>query len=241
MPTSIFPVVHRLNPAGWAHLLVYGLVLPVMVLRSRHKVLGPPGQPLPDRLQHFRRTTVELSVLTAGSLAVALAQRMELFPRAWPPWRGVIVGALAYATAVLCMRPRWRRAVERNLRAAHLFMPSNRTERGWWIAVSLLAGIGEEITWRGVQTGLLVAATGSYGIAALASALSFGGTHLVQGWRSAGVIGVFALAFQVIVWLCGSLYVAMAVHVLFDITAGLTYGRLGRQLGYGQPKHAPAV
>ena len=54
----------------------------------------------------------------------------------------------------------------------------------------------------------------------------------MQGWKSAAIIAVFALGFQTIVWLSGSLYVAMAVHVLYDITAGLTYGRLGRELGY---------
>src|SRR6185436_18860320 len=101
-----------------------------------------------------------------------------------------------------------------------------------WIAVSLLAGIGEEITWRGVQTGLLAAATGSYGVATILSALSFGGAHMIQGWRSASVIVVFALGFQALVWLTGSLYVAMAVHVVYDITAGIAYGRLGRELGF---------
>ena len=32
--------------------------------------------------------------------------------------------------------------------------------------------------------------------------------------------------------LVGSLYVAMAVHIAYDITAGLSYGRLGKELGY---------
>lgn len=34
------------------------------------------------------------------------------------------------------------------------------------------------------------------------------------------------------VWLSGSLYVAMAVHIMYDVTAGISYGRLGKQLGY---------
>ena len=195
--------------------------------------------PLPDRLRHFRRATLELSCLAAGSLAVAWAQRMPLFPRTFPSWRGLLAGVAAYGMAVLFMRPRWRSAVERQVRVAHLFMPSNGRERSWWLGVSLLAGVGEEITWRGVQTGLLVAATGSYAIAAVLSALSFGGAHAVQGWKSAAVIVLFALGFQALVWLTGSLYVAMAVHISFDVTAGLSYGRLGRQFGY-RPAGAPA-
>jgi CAAX protease family protein len=94
------------------------------------------------------------------------------------------------------------------------------------------AGIGEEITWRGVQTGLLAAVTGSYAIGALLSALSFGGAHAMQGWRSGRGIVLFALGSQALVWLTGSLYVAMAFHVLYDVTTGITYGRLGQKLGY---------
>jgi membrane protease YdiL (CAAX protease family) len=130
------------------------------------------------------------------------------------------------------MRPRWRRAVERRTRVVHLFMPDTAAERAWWLAVSILAGVGEEITWRGVQTALLSALMGSYLLGALLSAVSFGLAHFIQGWRSAVVITIFALGFQTIVWLSGSLYVAMAVHVAYDMTAGLSYARLGRELGY---------
>jgi hypothetical protein len=55
-------------------------------------------------------------------------------------------------------------------------------------------------------------------------------THIIQGWRSVAVIVVFALGFHTLVWLAGSLYVAIAVHVAYDITAGISYGKLGREL-----------
>jgi hypothetical protein len=158
----MYPFVYRLNAAGWAHLFVYGVLLPLMVVRGRRKVVGSPGAPLPDRLRYFQATTMELLMLAVGSLAVARAERMELFPSTFPPWYAIVAGIVAYAIAVFFMRPRWRRAVERNARVAHLFMPSNGTERAWWLVVSLLAGAGEEISWRAVQTGLLAAATGSY-------------------------------------------------------------------------------
>jgi hypothetical protein len=41
---------------------------------------------------------------------------------------------------------------------------------------------------------------------------------------------VFALCFQLLVWLAGSLYVAMVVHVAYNITAGLAYCRFRREL-----------
>jgi membrane protease YdiL (CAAX protease family) len=109
-------------------------------------------------------------------------------------------------------------------------MPANAPERAWWLAVALLAGVGEEITWRGVQAALAGALTGNFGIAALLCSISFALTHIVQGWKSVALIVIFALGFHTLVWLAGSLYVAMAVHVAYDITAGISYGRLGREL-----------
>ena len=46
------------------------------------------------------------------------------------------------------------------------------------------------------------------------------------------VIAAFAFGFHALVWLSGTLYVAMAVHIAYDITAGIQYGKLGREFGY---------
>lgn len=53
------------------------------------------------------------------------------------------------------------------------------------------------------------------------------------------IITVFAFGFQALVWLTGSLYLAMAVHVAYDITTGLTYGRLGGAAATGKASLAP--
>jgi membrane protease YdiL (CAAX protease family) len=109
-------------------------------------------------------------------------------------------------------------------------MPANSRERAWWMAVSIVAGVGEEISWRGAQAALVGILTGDFWIAAILCSISFGLTHAVQGWKSIAIIAVFALGFHTLVWLGGSLYVAMAVHVAYDVTAGISYGRLGREL-----------
>ena len=48
----------------------------------------------------------------------------------------------------------------------------------------------------------------------------------------ARIIFIFALGLQGLAWLDDSLYVAMAVHTAYDITAGICYGRLAERLGY---------
>lgn len=227
----MFPFAYELNLAGWFHLTYFGVVIPAAAARGRKKLIGN-DQPLPNRLRYFQVTTLTLGVFAGLSLLVARVQWIHLFPRTLPPWSALAAGVGLYAAVVALMRPRWRRAVERRTRVVHLFMPANAAERAWWIAVSVLAGISEEITWRGVQAALLGALTGSFWIAALLSTISFGLAHIVQGWKSAALIAVFALGFHGLVWLGGSLYVAMAVHIAYDVTAGISYGRLGRELGF---------
>jgi membrane protease YdiL (CAAX protease family) len=224
--------VERAQFAAWAHVLYFGILLPVLVFRLHRKFAGRK-KALPDRKKHFRGATVELAYHAGLSVFVAIVAGIDLFTFETSHLaRGLAVGAAFYIAAVLYMQPRWRRAVEKRSPIVSLYMPSDFEERAWWILVSLLAGVGEEITWRGVQTQLLVPIVGTYAVAALLSAISFGGAHFVQGWRSVLVIVVFALGFQAIVLASGGLYVAMLVHVAYDVTAGLMYGKLGRELSY---------
>lgn len=227
----MFPFVYQINPAGWAHLLYFGLVIPFTVIWQARK-FHHPAAALPNRLAHFRRTVATLVLFGGISLLVARAQRMDLFPRVLPSWQSIGAGMLMYITAVIGMRPFWKRAVARRVRAVHLFMPANGTERAWWVAVSILAGVSEEITWRGVQAGLAYRLFGNFWVTVLFCAISFGAGHMNQRWKSAALISVFAIAFHLLVWLSGSLYVAMMVHIAYDITAGISYGKFGRDLGY---------
>jgi membrane protease YdiL (CAAX protease family) len=237
----VFPQAFELNAAGWYHLVIYGLVVPFGVFRAwrRAKAQSQPGAtrpPTPSRVRHFQSTALMLVLLTSLSLIVARAEWIDLFPRPGFSLAGVVAGLAMYVVTVLAMRPRWRRAVLKRTRVVHYFMPGTPGERVWWIIVSVLAGVGEEISWRGVQTALGAALTGSYVGGSVLTAIAFGLGHLNQGWRSAFVIAFFSLGFQAIVALSGSLYVAMAVHVAYDITAGLTYAKLGRELGYRLPE-----
>jgi membrane protease YdiL (CAAX protease family) len=223
---------HAITLAGWMHLFVFGLLLPALVVRNA-RAISNRRMPLPQRMAHFRSTAVALVMFTAMSLIVADVERMSIFAEGVPhPLPGLSAGVAMYVAAVLVMRPLWRKAVARGARIVHLFVADTREERAWWLAVSLLAGIGEEVTWRGVQTGLLATVVGDYWIAAVLSGVSFALAHSVQGWKSVLGIFIFALAFQAVVFASGSLYIAMLVHVAYDLTAGFTYGRLAREMGY---------
>jgi membrane protease YdiL (CAAX protease family) len=227
-----------LSALGWYHLVVFTVVVPALAIASRRAIRS--HRPLPPRLKQFRASVVMLVLFGALSTLTAREQAIELLrlDLQRPIW-SMVAGVGLLGAAIAIMRPRWRRAVLERRPAVHFFMPQTGAERVWWVLVSLLAGISEEITWRAVQTGLFATLTGSLVAGALLSAVAFGVAHAVQGWRSAAAIVAFALAFQGLYWLSGTLLVGMAVHAVYDLVAGLAYARLGRELGYELPAALP--
>ncbi|HSP17459.1 MAG TPA: CPBP family intramembrane glutamic endopeptidase [Thermoanaerobaculia bacterium] len=218
-----------IGPAGIAHLLLFGILIPISAIRAQ-KIIE--SRPLPPRRRYFVSVVVQLAVLAFISIAVAWRELIPLFILSIPPARAIVAGCVMLVIAVSFGWTRWKKAVRERKRVVALFMPTNASERVFWIVSAALAGFGEEVTWRGVQTALLMRLTNNLIIAAAICVVMFSIAHAIQGWKSVGVIAVFAAAFHVLVWLAGSLYVAMAVHFIYDLIAGFAYGYLGRKLGY---------
>lgn len=212
---------------GWIHILYFGVYLPIQQILQGRKLKAPSatGPARPDRVLNFQTRTVMVAGLGLVSIAVALVARVDLIPRRAPSALAIAAGVATYAAMVGFMVPRWRRAVEKQLPILYYFTAITPRERLWWVILSISAGVSEEITWRGVQVALLSAFM-PYWAAALASAVSFSVAHSAQGWRGVPVFVAFALAFQFLVWIAGSLLVAIAVHIAYDVTVGLAYGKL---------------
>lgn len=207
--------------------------------RSRARVAGM--KVLPTRSRHFMSTIFTQVLMLGASLGVAFAFQFRLFPPVMPRVSDVLLGLLAAAALIAFMRPRWQAAVRKGDRRLYFFMPQGAKEKAWWTGVSVAAGIGEEITYRGVLFLLVLVMTKSMWIAALASAVIFAAGHAFQSRMSMLIIFGFALVFQALAIRSGSLYVSMLVHVIYDVAAGFTYSRLGRTMGYvaeGDPARA---
>jgi hypothetical protein len=217
------------GPMGWLHLAFFCLVIPWAVWHSRGRLARGP---IPQRRRHFIAVIVQLLLFLGLSLWVAWLEGLPVLapaPIAWPLAAG---GALLLALGLWLMAPRWRRSVELREREVHLFMPRDATERALWAGVSAAAAASEEVTYRGVMFMLLAGLTGSIWAAVLIASAVFGFSHLVQGWKSAGIVTLVALALHGLVLASGSLLLAIAIHFLYDLIAGLAYGRLGHELGY---------
>jgi len=215
---------------GWLHLLFFGIVVPIVALRTRDVILRLPSPP--NRIPFYLGALAQLVIFTAISVFVAWREKIELFPRRMPTGSQALIGLAILITLVALLHRQWKRSVLNGERVIALFMPSTRDERLLWLLVSLFAGISEEITWRGVQSAIVHRLTGVLAIAIIASTITFAVAHAVQGFEAIPLIAAIALVFHGLVLLTGSLYVAMAVHFLYDAICGFTYAKLAARYGY---------
>ena len=102
-------------------------------------------------------------------------------------------------------------------------LPTDNRERGVFALLSLAAGVGEELAYRGYVIPVLAPLLGLPGAAVLSTAV-FGVMHAYQGAlgiaRTALMGGVLAWGFIA----SGSLWPAILAHTLIDLIAGIAIG-----------------
>lgn len=210
------------GPIGLLTLTFFLVLVPWGAFRARGRVAQMVAMP---RVRYHQNVIVQqLFFAVLAGLAI-WGEHLDIRAGRVDPL-ALLAAAGLLALAILGMRPRWRAAVERNEPRLQLFAPRTGEERFWWAMVSLAAGVCEELVWRGVVAGLLWWIAGSWWAAALITSFTFGVAHALQGLKSAAIIALFALAMQAFVHWTGGLLLAMAIHAIYDVTAGFTYGRL---------------
>jgi membrane protease YdiL (CAAX protease family) len=106
-----------------------------------------------------------------------------------------------------------------------VLLPETVRERRLFMFLSLAAGLGEEVAFRGYVLAQLVSlGLGPWG-AAIASAVPFGVLHAYQGWWGSLRTGLLGFTFAASVVLSGSLWPAVIAHVGIDVVGGLWLGR----------------
>lgn len=111
-------------------------------------------------------------------------------------------------------------AARRQMTSIEGVLPHTPGELKLFLALSVAAGVGEEIVFRGyllAYFGGLVGPTG----AVLASTLLFGWGHLYQG--AAGIVrtGIVGLLYAGAYVVTGSLLAPMLLHVVMDAASGM--------------------
>ena len=205
-----------------AYLILVCAVLPLLAWASKRKI--DQGFVIP-RLPLYFEALILQTLLLGISYGVATLAGITLFRRTGVEIADVLLVFAVLALALMAMIAGWRVAKPDARRRVSILIPATRTERAFWIILSVAAGVSEEVAFRGVLPRILERMTGSLWIAFLVSATAFALAHLLQGWTSALFVGIFGLIFHLLVWTTGALWTAIVVHVLYDIVAGLTLGK----------------
>jgi membrane protease YdiL (CAAX protease family) len=140
------------------------------------------------------------------------------------PWRAFLVWTLILAVAGLAVTAAFRgvgrRLGLRETRLLRELLPRTGRERAAFAGLSLAAGVGEELAYRGYAIPMLGLLIGVAPAAAVSS-LAFGVLHVYQGVigmaRTAVLGGVLAWGFLA----SGSLWPPMAAHALLDVLLGM--------------------
>jgi membrane protease YdiL (CAAX protease family) len=207
--------------ATW--LVLICAVIPVLAWISKRKI--DQGLRLPRRAIYAEALVLQTALfLIAAALAWYLG--VPLFPRVAPDGSDLLLAAGILALALTAAFGGWRFASPEAKERIRMLLPSTRGERMAWILVSAAAAIGEETVYRGLLPRLLESLSGSFVLAIVVSVIVFSLAHLIQGWTSALIVGLFALGFHAMVTSSGALWTAIAVHFLYDLLAGLMLGRV---------------
>jgi membrane protease YdiL (CAAX protease family) len=219
------------DAAAWMYAALVGVYLPIVATRARSR-LANAAEPAP---RAFRKgaAAVQVAMLTLATV-VAWTHGLRTLPLPVAAWEWLLV-APAVALVELLRWVAWKTMTLEQRRSlwVRTILPS-RAELPEWTALTLLAAVTEEITYRGLLFGILAAATGSLVVSSLLCAVTFGAAHAPQGLRSQILIGTLALVLHALVIVTGSLLPAMVVHATANLIAGARGDKRFRELDAGR-------
>jgi uncharacterized protein len=200
------------------------------------------------RIRLWRR---DMAISWAAALAaLACAGGLKVFAPGYADFSGTAIGALSWpalraallavllvffalqvVAMVRCAFDAGRRArMAAVFRSMRWMLPASRIERRWWIAISVTAGITEEIVTRGCLLPDLHGASAASPMLHLPlwaawalSSLAFGFAHLYQGLQGVARTTLAGLFMGALAILSGGLAVPIVVHVLADALMVFTY------------------
>jgi membrane protease YdiL (CAAX protease family) len=100
-------------------------------------------------------------------------------------------------------------------------LPNGPLESLLWVGVAIMAGVCEEVVYRGYLQPQLWALSGSLPLSIALQALIFGVAHVYQGWRPTIITAVYGLVFGLLAAWRKSIVPGAIAHSIVDLIAGL--------------------
>jgi uncharacterized protein len=110
---------------------------------------------------------------------------------------------------------------ENHAKSVEVLLPRSWLEIVLWLALSVSAGICEEIVFRGYFQRQFQALTGSTALAVILQAIVFGAGHAYQGMKQVIVISVLGVLYGALAAWRRNLRPGMIAHACADIVGGL--------------------
>ncbi len=107
--------------------------------------------------------------------------------------------------------------------------PQTNLEQRWFDLLSVTAGVCEEILYRGFLLVMLASLIGVWP-AVIVSSLIFGLVHAYQGIRGIGKTSLVGLGMALFTVYSGSLFIAIVLHTVIDLTSGRIIKRASREV-----------
>jgi membrane protease YdiL (CAAX protease family) len=211
-------------------LLVVASIYEYVYFWPRFRAAAAAGRP-DARLWGYRRGVIGQWMFATAALAIWM-----LYGRPWTAlrlgvphgWRLALSAAFVAAALALVALQLWsvrrlsperRSAARPKLGNVAFMLPRIAAEQRWFIALSITAGVCEELLYRGYLVWIIAPWLGPLGgMAAIVGA--FGISHAYQGRTGAIRATLAGAVMAAIVLSSGSLIPAMIVHALIDIGGG---------------------
>ncbi|MFY0599987.1 MAG: CPBP family intramembrane metalloprotease [Cyclobacteriaceae bacterium] len=207
--------------------LIVGILIPVITALQGAKVKKLLEASPEKRVAVYQKTVVMLTAL-AGLIFIGMAINQDnidiigLGFIAEPYWLiGLFICSIGGLLAIQKIKVKESDIdkLMRKYKEVIYILPSNLLEYKWMIAVSFVAGIAEEIIFRGFIYWMLVQYM-HWTLAMIIMSVLFSISHWGTGIKN--VISTLLLSFLwgTSLWLTGSLWLAMLTHILVDLYSG---------------------
>jgi membrane protease YdiL (CAAX protease family) len=224
-----------MTPGAFEHgfFALVTLLLPLWALRQHRALVADLGTGRPDARVNAYRRTMALEWSLAILVVVRWGVRGQL-----PGVLGLAASTLLLFQSIMILRSAERMAqVRAQLEPLRSIVPATAREGRFFSALSVTAGVCEEIVYRGFLIAYLAVFFPLWVAVALSSVI-FGLGHAYQGRAGIVKTGLVGLAMAGLFLLTGALWAPILVHAVVDLNSGY----LGRKvLGIPPTSATPAV